>query len=159
MGERIWREFQFGDLATLLMLETRLENRSNGEEDPLPRVDDDGDGYVCVCLHAWYICMPTCVHTYTTAWSCPWNVLAPPDVAACVHTCMHAYMYAYIHVCRHAYIHAWISAGSHQTALLAQQRTIKRRRICMHTYIHIHAHTHTHTYMHESRQDHVKRLS
>jgi phosphodiesterase/alkaline phosphatase D-like protein len=44
VGNRIWREFQFGNLATLLMLETRLTNRSNGELDPFPDVDDDGDG-------------------------------------------------------------------------------------------------------------------
>ena len=45
-GERIYRAFSFGTLATLSMLENRLVNRTSGEEDPLPAdgVDEDGDG-------------------------------------------------------------------------------------------------------------------
>lgn len=49
IGAKIYREFQFGDLASLLMLETRLVNRSNGELDPMPEVDADGDGYGSSC--------------------------------------------------------------------------------------------------------------
>jgi len=44
VGVKIYREFQFGDLASLMMLETRLVNRSNGEIDPFPDIDDDDDG-------------------------------------------------------------------------------------------------------------------
>ena len=34
----------FGDLASLLILETRLIARTNGEADPFPDTDENGDG-------------------------------------------------------------------------------------------------------------------
>ena len=42
-GENIYRSFTFGDLASLRMLENRLVNRSNGEEDPLLYDGKPGD--------------------------------------------------------------------------------------------------------------------
>ena len=44
VGPKFFRSFVFGDLARLLVLETRLVNRTNGEADPFPLEDDDGDG-------------------------------------------------------------------------------------------------------------------
>ena len=78
--------------------------------------------------------MHTCIHAYMHAYM---HTCIHAYMHTCMHTCIHAYMHTCIHACIHAYMHTCIHACMHA---------------CMHTYIHTYTHIHTyiHTYIHTS---------